>query len=71
MNINVKYGIGSKVWTIRNCKAVQSEVLGISVFESGIFYQISSNSTIFKSETVSEKECFATKLELLEHIKNG
>ena len=36
MTINVKYGIHSKVWTVRNCKAVESEVLGISVFESGV-----------------------------------
>lgn len=71
MTINVKYGIHSKVWTVRNCKAVESEVLGISVFESGVYYRISSDSALFKSETVAENECFATKLELLEHIKNG
>ena len=66
MTITLKYGIGSKVWTIDNCKAVECEVTAIHITPNGVYYSLKE-----MREIADERDCFVTKNELIEHISNG
>lgn len=64
MEIITKFAIGSKVWTVRDCKAVCFEV-GCILYDGGVCY----GETRF--DIIPETQCFATKEELLKHIADG
>lgn len=62
MEIKTKFAIGDKVWTIKNCKAVEFEVVVITLFGTVIFYGSD------RYEMIDEAMCFATKEELLKFV---
>lgn len=73
MDIKTKFAIGDKVWTIKDCKAVEFEVCSISINKSATLYP--ANRITYCGEykdgkitTAEEAECFATKEELLKFI---
>lgn len=62
MEIKTKFALGGKVWTIKNCKAVEFEINYIVVSRDEVRYGDGQYNTSL------ECECFATKEELIRYI---
>lgn len=73
MEIKTKFAIGDKVWTIKNCKAVEFEVCSISINKSATLYPATRITYCGaykdgKITTATEPECFASKEELIKYV---
>lgn len=66
MEIKTNFGLEDEVWTIRDCKAVSFKIGYICYEKNTVFY-----ATSRYGDAVPEKNCFATRQLLIEHISNG
>ncbi len=67
MEIKTKFSIGSKVYTVSNCKAVQVTVERISVDKDGISYDVVTGKDT-KIYSLEEKYLFVSKEQLLTYV---
>ena len=65
MEIKTNFGLGDEAWTIRDCKAVCFKIGYICYEKDTIYYACSRYGDV-----VPEKNCFATRQLLIEHISN-
>lgn len=64
MEIRTKFGLGDKVWVIRNLRAEQIEVNAVIADESGVWVRAAdAYYPMFR-----EDACFPTKEALIKHI---
>lgn len=73
MEIQTKYALGDKVWTIRGCKAVEFEVCSISINTPATLYPAYRITYCGEYKdgnitTAAEPECFATMEELIKYV---
>lgn len=76
MQINTRFNIEDRVWTIHRLKAVEFEIHSISISSPRtlmpivrtIYCGTSTNGTVV---TAPEDECFTSKDELLKHITDN
>lgn len=66
MEINTKFSLGDKVFVLKDGKVKEIEIKSITVDEKGIWYDDSEAYMVFQPH--HEKQCFATKEELIAYI---
>lgn len=70
MEIKTKYNVGNKLWTIKDCKAIEFEVesllINVNKDKNSISYY--PKKDMFSSENYEENICFSSKEELIKAL---
>lgn len=70
MEIKTKYNVGDKLWTIKDCKAIEFEVgsLLINVNKDKKRISYYPKADVFSTENYEEDICFSSKEELIKAL---
>lgn len=70
MEIKTKYNVGDKLWTIKDCKAIEFEVGSLLINVNNDKKRISyyPKTDVFSTENYEEDICFSSKEELIKAL---